>query len=165
MRTISPDSKEGPLVQVIHAAIPGRARYKVAGLYGAASLGTRLEVRLAQMDGISYVSASSLTGNVLVCFEADTDPAVIAALIAKVLHEQQCSDPAQPPLSRPSHGTPKGLGQENGLGSRLQATGRTESSPSQSTGGKQVTQAADQKREPWHLMAANAARPECPPGI
>src|SRR3989441_2650869 len=40
MRTISPDSKEDPLVQVIHAAVPGRARYKVAGLYRAAALGT-----------------------------------------------------------------------------------------------------------------------------
>ncbi|OLE26736.1 MAG: hypothetical protein AUI36_31910 [Cyanobacteria bacterium 13_1_40CM_2_61_4] len=79
MRTISPDSKEDPLVQVIHAAVPGRARYKVAGLYRAASLGTWLEGRLAQIDGISYVSASSLTGNVLVCFEVDMDPAVIRA--------------------------------------------------------------------------------------
>src|SRR2546426_7526928 len=96
MRTISPDSKEGPLVQVIHAAIPGRARYKVAGLYGAASLGTRLEVRLAQMDGISYVSASSVTGHDLRGFESDADPAVHPDVIGSGSLRSDTPDPAPP---------------------------------------------------------------------
>src|SRR5262249_650609 len=77
--------REIHMVQMIHAAVPGRARYKVDGLYRSASLKKLLEEQLAKCRGIHLVSAEPLTGKVLVSFNSDNTPASVAALIEQVV--------------------------------------------------------------------------------
>ena len=54
----------------VHTAVPGRARLRVAGLRGAPFLGKFLEGGLGALEGICSVSASPLTGNVLVQYDS-----------------------------------------------------------------------------------------------
>ena len=58
------------MVQVIHAAVKGRVRYKVDGLYRSESLKLRLEQGLAGREGILGVSVNMLTGTVLVLYDS-----------------------------------------------------------------------------------------------
>jgi hypothetical protein len=69
----------------IHAHISGRARYKIRGLQGNSLLKDRLEGRLASNGDIHSVSASVLTGNLLILFNADRPHADMAALIEAIL--------------------------------------------------------------------------------
>jgi P-type Ca2+ transporter type 2C len=54
----------------MHTAVPGRARLRVAGLRGAPFLGKFLEGGLGALEGVWSVSASPLTGNVLVQYDS-----------------------------------------------------------------------------------------------
>jgi P-type Ca2+ transporter type 2C len=58
-----------PLVRPVHAAVPGRARFAVAGLYQDDALAQMLEGQLRRRSEILSASASSLTGKVLVLFD------------------------------------------------------------------------------------------------
>ena len=51
------------LVRPIHASIPGRTRFEVAGLYRSARLKQKLELQLPDIEGIRVVKANILTGN------------------------------------------------------------------------------------------------------
>jgi Ca2+-transporting ATPase len=61
-----------PAVVPIHTAVPGRARFSVAGLKHNARVKQALESGLAGR-GVRSVSASTTTGTVLVCFETERD--------------------------------------------------------------------------------------------
>ena len=63
------------MVQAIHTAVAGRARFKVEGLYRSKSLEKLLESRLVRLKDISQASANALTGNVLVCYNSGNTPA------------------------------------------------------------------------------------------
>lgn len=78
-------STETPSVWLIHGAVAGRVRYKVAGLYAAPSVKRLLEVELAAYAPIQRVSASTRTGTVLVTFDAGCDVEEISALLMAVL--------------------------------------------------------------------------------
>ncbi|MCS6927670.1 MAG: HAD-IC family P-type ATPase, partial [Candidatus Binatia bacterium] len=75
------------MVQAIHTAVPGRARYKVDGLYRSEALKHYLEARLASYAGIHQVTANPATGNILVSFSPANSAATVASLIATVLAE------------------------------------------------------------------------------
>ena len=75
------------MVEAIHKAVSGRGRYRVEGLYGCEPLKQFLELRLAREKLITRVSASTLTGNVLVSFNSDNSHRSIGALLDKVLEE------------------------------------------------------------------------------
>ena len=77
------------MVQAIHTTVPGRARFRVEGLYRSEPLKRLLEFRLARNLEISQVSASALTGNVLVCFNSGNTPQTIESLIAGIVREHQ----------------------------------------------------------------------------
>ncbi len=86
------------MVEAIHTAVAGRARFKVEGLYRSKSLEKLLESRLARLQDISRASANALTGNVLVCYNSGNNPQTIAALIEEIVSDcltspQQCSFP------------------------------------------------------------------------
>ncbi|MES1023620.1 HAD-IC family P-type ATPase [Gloeocapsa sp. BRSZ] len=57
------------VIQAIHTAVPGRARYRVEKLYRCAELKQHLEFHLSQRSGIVSANANVLTGNILVRFE------------------------------------------------------------------------------------------------
>jgi P-type Ca2+ transporter type 2C len=67
----------------VHTAVAGRVRVHVAGLRGAPELAKLIERGLTGFGGVREVSASALTGNVLVCHAAPLDQIVsrIAALL------------------------------------------------------------------------------------
>jgi P-type Ca2+ transporter type 2C len=65
----------------IHTGVRGRARFKVAGLHRSALMKRVLERLLAGVAGIGQVSASELTGNVLVRFDVSYSCENVAALI------------------------------------------------------------------------------------
>src|SRR4029077_10094475 len=51
----------------VHTTVTGRVRLRVAGLRGAPELAKLVERGMAGFGGVREVSASALTGNVLVC--------------------------------------------------------------------------------------------------
>lgn len=67
MLTIRP--RLPPSVSVLHAAVPGRARLRVAGLQNRPDLKAALETELAGTDGIRRVSANVVTSTLLIHFE------------------------------------------------------------------------------------------------
>ncbi len=80
------------MVQVIHTAVPGRARFKVQGLYHSQALKRRLETRLVEKIGIHEVSANPLTGNALISFNSEQTPSSIATLIEGIITAPETSN-------------------------------------------------------------------------
>ena len=80
-RTDTPDQNNHALVQPIHTAVKGRARFKVKGLYHSESLKQHLEFNLNQDSGIVKVLANPLTGNILIFFAPNRSFDHIAAPI------------------------------------------------------------------------------------
>ncbi len=87
------------MVEAIHTAVAGRARFKVEGLYRSKSLEKLLESRLTRLKDISLASANALTGNVLVCYNSGNTPQTIAALIEGIVSGSL--SPPQPGSSLP----------------------------------------------------------------
>jgi Ca2+-transporting ATPase len=81
------------MVEPVHIAVKGRARYKVEGLYSSETLKQYLELRLVQEKDIIKVSASTLTGNILVSYNSDNTYQTIQSLIEKAL--QDASTPSE----------------------------------------------------------------------
>ena len=78
-------SRRPPLHSVQEAVIlsstPGRARIRVAGLRGDPAAAATLARRVEELPGVSSVSASALTGNLLVKFdELVTAEAICSAI-------------------------------------------------------------------------------------
>jgi Ca2+-transporting ATPase len=69
------------LVREIHNAVRGRRRYKVKGLYRCVSLKYHLEIRIARHHSVTKVSASVLTGNVLILFDPQCNPRTITSFV------------------------------------------------------------------------------------
>src|SRR5262249_13526385 len=65
--------------------MPGRARFRVPGLYHCPAAKHAIERELALRHQIERVSANPLTGNVLVEFDKQIDPQRIAALLQEIV--------------------------------------------------------------------------------
>jgi Ca2+-transporting ATPase len=77
------------LVQAIHTAVKGRARYKIDGLYRSEPLKRHIEYELRSVAEISYICANPLTGNLLIIFDSGRDCDEIASLIKGVVSQYQ----------------------------------------------------------------------------
>jgi Ca2+-transporting ATPase len=122
------------MIEAIHTAVAGRARYRIPGLYRDESLKRLLEIRLARIKAITRVSANSLTGTLLVCYNSGNTHETIADLIAAVVaeHENNSARQVTPAaLADPAQSPPRLL-------TSLFAA------------------AADQPRALWHLWEAEA---------
>ncbi len=73
------------MVQPIHTAVRGRARYKVKGLYHSESLKRDIEKGLFNEARVISFSVNTLTGNVLVFFPPEESSSVIASLLKSIL--------------------------------------------------------------------------------
>ncbi|MGE0825750.1 MAG: HAD-IC family P-type ATPase [Candidatus Binatia bacterium] len=96
------------MVDAIHTAVPGRARFRVEGLYRCEPLKHRLESRLTSRAGVHTVSANPLTGNILVCFNSGATLESVAVLIESVVvqyHEHNSAGPAPSVSSTNGNGT------------------------------------------------------------
>ena len=88
------------LVEPIHWQVPGRTRYRVAGLQHDPGKKTYLEQYLSVRTGILNVSASAATGNVLISYNSNSTPRTIGELIENALagydpHAAQKVSPAR----------------------------------------------------------------------
>jgi Ca2+-transporting ATPase len=73
------------VVRILHSAIKGRARYKVAGLQRSDILREEVEKGLFSHEGVSKFSINPLTGNVLVFYTPDCSPRSIGKFIARAV--------------------------------------------------------------------------------
>jgi Ca2+-transporting ATPase len=90
------------LIEIINASVRGRTRFKVRGLYHSSSCKDLLERELLARKDIKAVSASTLTGNVLVHYNSGNTASSIALLLENVMSEMRCKG-ALVPLPAPSH--------------------------------------------------------------
>ena len=143
------------MVQTVHATIPGRARYKVAGLYRSESLKSHLELGLSGREGINLVSVNTLTGSILVYFNSSDTPQSVALVIQDIVLEhkgngfKQSEDTAFLPGSRlPSA---ESRMPETGLSSapakEIKSRGKVR---------RLVSHAEDQTVEAWHTAEPSA---------
>ena len=84
--------------------IPGRARFRVPGLYGGERLKARLEQALMARPEVLAVTANVRTGTLLVSFQTHRDPQDIAALVAIQLDADRQATarptPTEPKIAR-----------------------------------------------------------------
>ena len=101
-------------VEPIHV-IPGRARFRVSGLYHCPASKHPIERELASRHQIKRVSANPLTGNVLVEFDKQIDPTTIATLLEEIVRGGDysiCGSNSSPDSS--SHPSYRAGGEHNG---------------------------------------------------
>jgi Ca2+-transporting ATPase len=128
------------MVEAIHTAVKGRARYKVSGLYRSEWLKRHIETGLENEQDISHVFASPLTGNVLVIFNSDRTAIAIASLLESVV-SQQGNGNGKGSLARISPAAHVGDGQKPRT---LRETR------------KLIKHAEEQHSESWHLLNAES---------
>ncbi len=73
------------LIQAIHTAVKGRARYKVSGLKRSPSLKNYIVARLSQERKVTEFQVNDLTGNVLVIFNQEFTPNAIALILKNIV--------------------------------------------------------------------------------
>ncbi|HCC68869.1 MAG TPA: ATPase [Nitrospiraceae bacterium] len=123
------------MVRPIHTNVKGRARYKVEGLYRSEFLRKRLETELTEKKEIIFVSANTLTGNILVFFNSDSNSYTVASLIEGIVSKTGFFAGAQK-----SDGACNGR-TNSGIKSRRKIR-------------KSVIHSEDQRVESWHLIKA-----------
>jgi Ca2+-transporting ATPase len=85
------------LIEAIHQSVTGRTRFRVDGIKKNPLKKRFLEQQLALQAAILKISASELTGNVLVSYNTGNTPETIALLIEKTLTQY---DPEKAQLSK-----------------------------------------------------------------
>lgn len=142
------------MIQIIHCAVKGRARYKILDLYRSRPLKEYLESRLSLNRDVISASASDLTGNVLVTFNSGNSCRSIGEFLANLLSEykERCeaagNSDARPvcsvsmPESLDSPPLTRGETNPSSLGSSLKAWTRW------------IGQ-EEQPASPWHIMGAD----------
>jgi Ca2+-transporting ATPase len=75
------------LVETIHSGVSGRTRYRITGLQQDPIIKSFLLRELSANADIQKISASTITGNMLVSYNSDNTPKTIASLIEKTLSQ------------------------------------------------------------------------------
>ncbi|MBN1104551.1 MAG: HAD-IC family P-type ATPase, partial [Deltaproteobacteria bacterium] len=135
------------MIYPLHTKVPGRARYRVAGLYGSEPFKKLLESRLSQEKAFTTVSASVVTGNLLVCFNSGNDHRTIRALIEVVLREGQGGN--APTGRKPNGRTTRVC--RSGTGKRARIVRKI-----RSTVKDLFTATQEQETKDWHLLEGEA---------
>ncbi|HEY9073118.1 MAG TPA: cation-transporting P-type ATPase, partial [Desulfobaccales bacterium] len=130
------------MVEAIHTAVAGRARFKVEGLYRSKFLEKLLESRLERLKDVSRASANALTGNVLVCFNSGNTPQTIATLIEGIVSDYRSQPPSSFALV---------LSQTKAAAEREDQAGVLDRFKGL------FTYPEEQQAEPWHRIEAEAA--------
>ncbi|MCL4475342.1 MAG: cation-transporting P-type ATPase [Nitrospirae bacterium] len=154
------------MVRPIHAAVKGRARFKVDGLYRSERLKREIEGGLSSHKEILKFSVNSLTGSVLVFFNSDNPHHSIALLIADVVEAHKKNAGRQSScFSLPVPGVAAGSGKEvrhakvhNPLPEKARPgevlTPERGELRSRRKLRKSIIRSEDQRVEPWHLAEA-----------
>lgn len=144
------------MVQAVHTSVTGRVRYKVAGLYRSEQLKQRIEQRLSQHTWVLSVSVNTLTGSVLVLFDAqNSDHASEVASLLKNVAARTNGDMAGE-HGFPSPRSPQAKGEVAVRPVRTIVphphTPAGKDVPSLRTVRKEIANAEDQPEEPWHCI-------------
>jgi Ca2+-transporting ATPase len=91
-----------PAVMMLHGAVQGRARFRIAALYRAETLKIALEQSLGTEPGIHTVRANPLIGSLLIHFEPQRSVAEITTLLQQHLAAALKQHP-MPPADRDHH--------------------------------------------------------------
>ncbi len=75
------------MIELVHALVHGRARYKVGELYRSRLWQESLELKLREQEPIEDASASFLTGNVLIRYNSGNTAESIARLLEQVVSQ------------------------------------------------------------------------------
>ena len=89
-------------IETIHASVSGRTRFHVPGLRRSDPLKRWLETELVGSSGIERVSASPVTGNVLVYYNPAGDPQNVAIRIFDLIERFQAEGFEKAPMGNPS---------------------------------------------------------------
>ncbi|MGB8990991.1 MAG: HAD-IC family P-type ATPase [Desulfobaccales bacterium] len=130
------------MVEAIHTAVAGRARFKVEGLYRDVSLEKLLDARLRRLKDVIRASANALTGNVLVCYNSGNTPQTIAALIEGIISDYRGQP--QPASAVPVPYKSKDAAEQEDQATVLDRFKGLFAYPE------------EQPAEPWHLLPAEA---------
>ena len=125
------------MIDPIHTSLKGRTRYRVKGLYRSYPLKTQLESQLRSEESITRVTASILTGNLLVIYNFDRSTSDIAGLIQRIVSEVARQDMASPLPRRGGNGRGKQPAMSKRKLRRL------------------VVRSEDQSLEQWHTKDAD----------
>ena len=136
------------MITAIHTAVKGRVRYKLTELYGSVPLKRLLEVWLVEHAESQEVSASTLTGNVLVRFRPDLSLAAVASLLADVMADYEDT-------VRRRDGAPN-VGPRSNVNPRPQQPAADMPAGSRKAVRRAVTHGKEQDRAHWHLLEAEA---------
>jgi Ca2+-transporting ATPase len=138
------------VIQSIHTAVPGRARFKIPGLYRSEPLKRHLEAKLGATDGIHTASASVVTGNVLVRFDPARSPIDIIEMLDEILadYRGKAVDEGREHCHTRQHSA-------GGRGDPSQ-THAPDAPPSHDPLRQLAAQPEAQQDTPWHLMDADA---------
>ena len=141
------------MIEAVHDSVKGRARYRVEGLYRSDDLKQYLEEGLPKKAGISFVSASTLTGNVLVLYTPEFESTQVAAQLSELLAERRHNGNgrgALRALDAPRCPVPI---RKHRRGEAVQRSGTQ--GPSRRSVRKQIVHGEQQVLEPWHLRHAD----------
>jgi P-type Ca2+ transporter type 2C len=125
------------VIETVHACVRGRTRYRIRSLYRYHPLKTQLEFQLRSEEGITRVTASILTGNILVSYNSSRSPSDIAGLIQRIVSGAARKDTANFVPKR----------EENGRGKQPAMSKRKLR--------RLVVSSEDQLVEQWHTKDAN----------
>jgi Ca2+-transporting ATPase len=136
------------LVHTVHDAIKGRTRFKVKGLYRSENLKRVVEEGLTKKGGITSVSASTLTGNVLVRYNSGQTAPDIAGILSEIILDHRKNGWQQQIQTRAVSDFTKSL-RNSSLWEVKTCRKRDVSRRSLR---KAVRRAEDQTVESWHLL-------------
>jgi Ca2+-transporting ATPase len=146
------------VVQPVHTAVKGRARFKVSGLYRSQALKREIESRLSSCEGIQGFSVNVLTGKVLVFFNSDDTLQTIASLITGVADELEKTKTRQPSTAlhrTAAHDQSEVAPESNtAVGYPLPAADSVQPIKSRRKLRKSVIHSEAQAAENWHLIDA-----------
>ena len=135
-----------PNIRPVHVRVRGRARYKIEGLQRSHALKDYLSAHIPGDNGIIHFSASVVTGNVLILFDARSQNLQTVTNLMAVLRAQFIE-------------TAPATGGENGSGVRKSAVqirmkGKDGKPSSKGKFRKLVLHADEQEPRDWHTMSA-----------
>ncbi|HEY7544291.1 MAG TPA: HAD-IC family P-type ATPase, partial [Blastocatellia bacterium] len=88
----TPVTQAESFVSPVHTGVKGRARFRVSGLYRGHLLKFAVESRASARPGVRSVSASTLTGTVLILFDPDRSLDEIIALLEEIVKSASDSE-------------------------------------------------------------------------
>ncbi len=86
-------------IEVVHAALPGRARLRVPGLYRNEAAARRLKDALAGEDGVRLACANVLTATILVSYDAGRSLSEVLVVLTRRIETLGLPRPAGEPAS------------------------------------------------------------------